>query len=194
MNAEPKQAVKGAIDESHEEQQPLIEKILSIDRVTKVTKGGRNLSFRTLAVVGDGEKKVGYGVGKANDVASSIKKAIKVAQVDLFEVPRKGSTITHEVVGKFKATRVMLKPAYEGTGTIASSQLRAVCECAGIRDILTKVLGKSTNSINVVKAAVAGFKELKPAVEKEEKKVEESTGEVSKEREATGSEEASEEK
>jgi small subunit ribosomal protein S5 len=138
-----------------------IEKVVFINRVTKVTKGGKNLGFSALVVVGDGVSSVGYAVGKANEVANAIRKGIKKAKKSLIMVRKKGATITHEVKGRFGATEVILKPASLGTGVIASSSIRAVCECAGIKDILTKILKKSTNPINVIKATFAALEDLK---------------------------------
>jgi small subunit ribosomal protein S5 len=138
-----------------------IEKVLFINRTTKVTKGGKNLAFSALVVVGDGKSKVGFALGKANEVADAIRKGINRAKKLVVEVNKKGTTIPHRIVGKFGAVLIMLKPASEGTGVIASSPVRAICECGGIKDILTKNLGNSTNPINVVKATFEGLKNLK---------------------------------
>ncbi|MBU4473327.1 MAG: 30S ribosomal protein S5 [Candidatus Omnitrophica bacterium] len=143
------------------EQQPeLVEKVISIDRVTKVTKGGKKFSFRALVVVGDAKGRIGFALGKANEVAGAIRKALTKAKRELFRVPLEGSTIAHEIIGEFGAAKVLLKPASEGTGVIAAGPVRAICDAAGIKDILTKCL-KSNNPVNVIKATVQGLKNLK---------------------------------
>jgi len=142
-------------------EQAFLEKVLSINRTTKVTKGGKNLCFSALVVVGDGKSNVGFSLGKANEVAIAIKKGIGQAKKKLLAAKRKGVTIPHMVIGKFGAVRILLKPASPGTGVIASSPVRAICDCAGIKDILTKNIGNSTNPINVVKATFEGLKSLK---------------------------------
>lgn len=136
------------------------EKVLFINRVTKVTKGGKKLSFSALVVVGDGKGKVGYGYGKANEVSEAIRKSLVDGRKRVFEVPIVGTTIPHEVIGKYGAGKVLLKPAAPGAGVIAGGAIRALCDAAGIKDILSKSLG-SDNAVNVIKAAVAGLKNLR---------------------------------
>ncbi|MCF7916399.1 MAG: 30S ribosomal protein S5 [Candidatus Omnitrophica bacterium] len=145
----------------NKEEKAFIEKVLFINRTTKVTKGGKNLSFSALVVVGDGVNRAGFAVGKANEVASAIRKGINKAKKNTMQIKHKGATIPHQVIGKFGSMRILFKSASRGTGVIACGPIRAVCECAGIKDILTKNIGNSTNPMNVVKATFEGFKELK---------------------------------
>ncbi len=155
------QMKKPKMDSKGESKEPaFIEKVLFINRTTKVTKGGKNLGFAALVVVGDGESRAGYALGKANEVADAIRKGINKAKKKVVSIKKKGTTIPHQVVGRFGAVGILLKPAAKGTGVIASSPVRAVCECAGIKDILTKNVKNSKNQINVVKATFAGLESL----------------------------------
>lgn len=137
----------------------LTERVVQINRVSKVVKGGRRFSFSTIVVVGDSNGHVGVGMGKSAEVPESIRKAIEAAKKSVIRVPLVNSTIPHEIVSKFASSKVMLRPAAPGTGVIAGSGVRAVLEAAGVRDILTKAYG-SNNSVNVVKATYQALSEL----------------------------------
>ena len=142
----------------------LKDQVITINRVTKVVKGGKNLSFSALVVVGDQHGRVGYGMGKAKEVPAAIKKGLDKAKRNMIEIPMSGSTVPHAVLGAFGSGRVMIKPAKEGTGVIAGGPVRAVMESAGIKDVVTKSLG-SANPNNIVKATFQGLLQLRSPAE-----------------------------
>lgn len=147
-----------AFKEKREEKE-FTEKLIRLNRVSKAVKGGRNMSFSALMVVGDGKGRVGVGFGKANDVSEAIRKSVEKAKKNLIIVPLKGNTLPHEILGNFKSASVLLKPAAPGTGIIAGGPVRAIMEAAGIKDILAKSLG-SKNTMNIVKSVFAGLEDL----------------------------------
>jgi small subunit ribosomal protein S5 len=147
-------------DRSEKSESDLIDHVVHINRVTKVVKGGKNLSFAALVVVGDGKGRVGFGKGKAREVPAAIRKAVESARTNMVKIELSGTTLPHQVEGHYGAGKVLLKPAGPGTGVIAGGAVRAICEAAGIGDILTKILG-TRNHYNVVRATMQGLTSLR---------------------------------
>ena len=146
-------------DRDRDRDKEFTEKLITLNRVAKVVKGGRRFSFSALVVVGDKNGRVGYGFGKANDVSEAIRKSVEKAKRSMITIPRKKATIPHEVVGSFKSASVIMRPAAPGAGVIAGGAVRAILEVGGVNDVLSKSLG-SRNSINVVKAVFNGLENL----------------------------------
>lgn len=150
----------GISQKETEQQEEIFERVIDIKRVAKVVKGGRRFSFSALVIAGDLKGYVGYGFGKANEVAEAIRKGIDYARRNMIKVPVRDTTIPHEIIGHFGASKILLKPAPKGTGVIANSPLRAIFEACGIKDIVTKSLG-SNNHLNMVKATFKAFTQIR---------------------------------
>ena len=148
--------------EPKEKKEEYIEKLVTLNRTSKTVKGGRRMAFSALTVVGDGKGRVGYGLGKANDVSEAIKKSIDKAKRNLVTVPLKNGTVPHDIIGKYKSSSVLVKPACSGTGLIAGGTVRAIMEAAGATDLLSKSLG-SSSAVNVVRATFAAISKLMDA-------------------------------
>lgn len=159
-NTKRTQRAKEKVQKTIGKEEPIIEKVISIRRVAKVVKGGRRFSFNVLVVAGNGKGMAGLGFGKANEISAAIGKALSQAKKSFVPIQMRDTTIPHEVIGKFKAGKVLLKPAGPGTGVVAGGPVRALCEVFGIKDILTKCLG-SRNPITVIKAAFSGLREAR---------------------------------
>lgn len=151
------------MERSNRDEQTLNEKVVNINRVAKVVKGGRNFSFNALVVVGDGKGRVGFGLGKAREVVDAIEKGTEIAKHAMRRYPLAGTTIPHQVLGRYGAGKVVLRPASPGTGIIAGGPARALLECLGVRDVLCKSIGTS-NPVNVIRATVNGLSQMYDAV------------------------------